>query len=262
MEQDFTPELGDSIIEAVSEETRNKLQSDPMFQLQHEKEDKEKSRTAKDRLASLMDLSMNTTREDYDINSLLRKKNRTDRKRSRELLEEGQSRGLSIALVEVNEDDVARAKEVMGRRKHRTGGSSSFNVSERARQTHIISESIFSKSKPHIAPARAGGNVDRLLSQPQFSERHMSSAARAHQVHVKAMQKAAERNIRVKGLKLTVEGCTDAKPGVTVHRAEARTSVARDDSKRGVTENAPAVATPLVHALDMLTGYGDEDDSS
>jgi hypothetical protein len=263
MEQDFTPELGDSIIEAVSDETRNKLQSDPMFQLQHEKEDKEKSRTAKDRLTSLMDLSVATTREDYDINSLLRRKNRSDRKRSRELLEEGRSRGLSIPLVEANDTDTAAAKEAMQGRKHRTAGSSSFKVSERVRRTSIISESIFAKSKPKSKePLSSSSSRPPSASSEKGSQHPVSSAARAHLVHVKAMQKAAERNIRVKGLKLpppAEEGRHGAKKTESaIHRGEARSNSTKEDAKTA-TKNICVKVVPAVNALDMIAGYTDDD---
>ena len=88
MEQDFVPDADDSLIESTSEEKRALLQQDPIFKLQHEKEDKDKADLSKLQIVSLSILN-DRNRSDYDMNSLLRKKNRDNRKRDRHLLAEG-----------------------------------------------------------------------------------------------------------------------------------------------------------------------------
>eukprot|EP01036_Dinobryon_divergens_P042911 gene42911-57060_t len=72
MEQDFIPESGDSLIQATSDEVKEQLTLDPIFRLQHEKEDKAVADIAKTQLSSLIDLRDSIARNDYEMNSALR----------------------------------------------------------------------------------------------------------------------------------------------------------------------------------------------
>ena len=284
MEQDFTPELGDSIVEAVSDEQRHKLQNDPMYQLQHDKEDKEKARTVKDRLIGLLDLSEATTRADYDVNCKLRRKNRSARKRALELLEEGNQRGLSIPLLEPSEDDAVQAKEVMRNNlKRRSSSNSSFAVSERVRRVGIVSAGIFDTPKDSggrgeeksrtgkLADEKAARRSSRPSSASCPPSVSVSSAARAHHAHQSAMRKAAERNIRVRHMKVSDRPALrqDTKPTVHVSATGRRLAKGVGEGARE-SRDRTSVATPkekcnCVHvsrALDMISAYSDGESDS
>jgi coiled-coil domain-containing protein 130 len=75
-EQDFIPDVDDSLIQSVDESTRQLLTNDPMFRLQHENEDIIKVQTESERLSSLSAIRHNNFKQDYDMNSILRNKNR------------------------------------------------------------------------------------------------------------------------------------------------------------------------------------------
>jgi len=75
-EQDFEPDVNDSIINPVTDEMRRQISSDPMFRLQHENEDILKIQTEKQRFESLADIKESLYKKDYDMNSALRKGNR------------------------------------------------------------------------------------------------------------------------------------------------------------------------------------------
>lgn len=254
MEQDFTPEFGDSLIEAVSDEVKNKLQNDPMYQLQHEKEDKEKARSAKDRIASLVDLSEATTRQDYDINSALRRKNRSQRKRSAELMEEGKRHGLSIPLVEPNEEDATQAKLAMDSHKKNRGHRSTFATNERVKKTKILSSGIFDKpsSSSRSSASKPFGQV---------SATRVSSASRSHGVHITAMQKAAERNIRVKNMRIVDNEDIKLLPTSETNIRKSH-HTKKETNKRNVPTIKDEKQMTNVGALTMLSMYGDCDDSS
>ena len=75
-EQDFEPDVNDSIINPVTDEMRRQISSDPMFRLQHENEDILKIQTEKQRFESLADIKESLYKNDYVMNSVLRKGNR------------------------------------------------------------------------------------------------------------------------------------------------------------------------------------------
>jgi coiled-coil domain-containing protein 130 len=141
MEQEFDAGAEDSIVKLIPEETKKMLEEDSIFRLEYEKEALSVAEASKKRLSSLLDINDKTRKNDYDLNCMLRKKNRTSRARSKELKREGEIRGLSIPLVEPELSDAITAKEMKFKPRH--GGN--FGSSERSKMTSIRSESIFTE---------------------------------------------------------------------------------------------------------------------
>ena len=185
-EQDFNPEEGDGIIETTTEETKKKLQSDPMFKLQHDKEDKERAITAKARISSLVETSEKIYRADYDLNSSLRSANRSHRKRQSELKLEGEQKGLSIPLVEPSPDDEVNAKKAKFRCID--GSNGGFAKSKRIRAAEILTQGIF-ESK------RGTKHYDKV-SNPSSSFKKNSNMKNA-------IKKQAHYKINMKHVKLS-----------------------------------------------------------
>lgn len=147
MEQDFTPDADDSLLVAVSDETKEQLTKDPIYRLQYEKEDKQKSEVAKSHNYAIMELNEKVLKNDYDNNSKLRSIHRSKKRRHKELLEEGSKFGLSIPLVEANEADLEESKLISYK---------SVDTSRRKREKTAIlqlqNQSIFhSSSSPSTA---------------------------------------------------------------------------------------------------------------
>lgn len=143
MNQDFEAGDEDSIVKLLPEETKKQLEDDAIFRLAYEKEALTVAEASKKRLSSLLDLNEKTKKSDYDLNCILRKKNRTSRTRSKELKEEGQIRfGLSIPLVEPDAADTLEAKGIKFKPRH----NGSFGSSERAKMTAIRAQSLFPAS--------------------------------------------------------------------------------------------------------------------
>lgn len=113
MEQDYEMQEIDGLINPLSDESKELLQVNPIFRLQHEKEDYEKGKQATERINDLYEHANQTTKNDYDLNSKLRNMNRLKRKNDLKLLQEGKSKGLSIPLIEPREEDTIRANEIM-----------------------------------------------------------------------------------------------------------------------------------------------------
>ena len=139
MEQEFQADIDDSIIEATTDEQREKLTSDPIFRLQHEKEDLKKAENAKSQLSLLLNMRETVSRNDYDSNSNLRNEHRKRKRRANELLAEGKSLGLSIPLVEPNLSDSHNAKLV----KFKSNIHNKVRNKELKKYLSIQSQSIF-----------------------------------------------------------------------------------------------------------------------
>jgi hypothetical protein len=204
-EQDFEPEAGDGIIEATSVDIKKKLAEDPIFKLQHDKEDRERAMTAKTRLDNLVELSDLVYKPDYDRNSALRSSNRSRRNRQKELAEEGAQLGLSIPLVEPAESDTAIAKATVFRST--TGINSGFAISQRLKVVDIKSQSIF-------GGGLTGGNDAKKRKRsstgpgpgPPPPPVTSSSASRRRDQVKQAMCKQAVHKISMKDVKLAGGG--------------------------------------------------------
>jgi coiled-coil domain-containing protein 130 len=193
MEQEFEPELNDSIIIATTDEDRHLLATDPIFRLQHEKEDKRLALSTKEHLESLIDLQDSQRERDYDMNSLLRYKNRGKRKRAAFLAIEGQKRGLNIPLVEPDESDSIISTSVKFKAKSR-----SFEVSERSKMSTLQSQSIFGSVE------NVSTEDKKLLTKPTKNQKMTaSSGAAKHNAFQAAMAKQAVVKIDITRLKLS-----------------------------------------------------------
>jgi hypothetical protein len=142
-EQDFEPEEGDHLISAVTDETRAKLLNDPIFRLQHAREDQLRTLSAGERMQSLADLRDERFKDDAGSNSSLRKLHRARRHADRARLEEGRKRHMSIALVDADPRDDIAADAV----DFRASKKRSFDASERMRKVDIQQQSIFGNTR-------------------------------------------------------------------------------------------------------------------
>ena len=209
-EQDFEPELDDGIVRATTDEERSMLLSNPMYRLQHDKEDKTRAATVKEQLESLIDLRDVQGSQDYDMNALLRRGNRDKKKHAALLLKEGEARGLSIPLVDEDETDRKRAKLATFRSSSSAlhGQQSGFAVSERKKMTLLQSESIFSAHAVVVPSSSSSSNKrssqHRKSSSSSSSSSNLpqSSEARKQAVIRSAMNKQAMLGINTSHLKV------------------------------------------------------------
>eukprot|EP00607_Mallomonas_marina_P010540 CAMPEP_0182418290 /NCGR_PEP_ID=MMETSP1167-20130531/2759_1 /TAXON_ID=2988 /ORGANISM="Mallomonas Sp, Strain CCMP3275" /LENGTH=339 /DNA_ID=CAMNT_0024592433 /DNA_START=457 /DNA_END=1476 /DNA_ORIENTATION=+ len=142
MEQDFLPEKGDSIIEVTPDDVKQLLTNDPIYRLQHEKQDKALATSAQSQLSSLLDLKETVSKNDYDQNAALRSALRKRKKHSKELLEEGKSIGLSVPLLDRAESDVIEARQM----KYHHQQIDRRKVKEKRKMTSLLTQSIFPSS--------------------------------------------------------------------------------------------------------------------
>ena len=192
MEQDFTPDEGDSLLQTTSEEVKEALVNDPMFRLQYDKEGKIKADIAKGTIEDLIDLKDVTTKNDIDANRLLRRKHRTQKHRDEELRLEAKAIGIGFPLVEPSPSDTILAQKVNFNKR---GRLSSFQISERSRFAALQSEPIFKYDKNNSVKK---GN----MKWPKETI-NMSSEAVKHRRINDAMQKQAQINIDTSSMKVT-----------------------------------------------------------
>ena len=252
-EQDFEPEFDDGIVRATTDEERSMLLSNPMYRLQHDKEDKTRAATVKEHLESLIDLRDVQGSQDYDMNALLRRGNRDKKKHAAFLLKEGEARGLSIPLVDEDETDRKRAKLATFRSSSSAlhGQHSGFAVSERKKMTLLQSESIFSahsvvnsssSSSSSSSNNRSSHHRNSSSKQPSSSSLPQSSEARKQTVIRNAMNKQAILGINTSRLKVG--------------------SSQRIEKKSEVHPPSISVVAPTKNmALAMLVAYTDDDNA-
>lgn len=216
-EQDYEPDVYESHIKVSTDEEKRLLASDPMYRLQHDKEDKVRSQAARERLEGLMDLQEVQTRNDYDANAALRRTNREKRKWASALLEEGHARGLSIPLVECNDTDAKSAKLIMSRVHNST--NKGFATSERKQMIAIQSQSIFASSAAcsagrHRCYISSSNSISNSNSGSKGSNKyddcglaksksHLSSEAKKQINLQAAMAKQATLSLNPKRLKIS-----------------------------------------------------------
>jgi len=165
-EQEFEPEFDDSIINPLTDEARRQMSSDPMFKLQHQNEDIKKFETEKLRFESLSEIKESLYKDDYNMNSLLRKANRTRKRKEKEMLDEGAKRGLAIPLVEPSEADSAAANLVVFKKSK----SERFKIVEREKLTSIQSESFFQSSRPNDSMQSSVDTKRRLTESAMMKQ--------------------------------------------------------------------------------------------
>ncbi len=103
-EQDYVADPADHTIEILSDETKHQISQDPMLKLQHLSADATKAKTTHQQLESLQSLQTSVTKNDFEMNSLLRKANRKLKKQEVSQQEEGRKKGWSnIPLLQNNE---------------------------------------------------------------------------------------------------------------------------------------------------------------
>mmetsp|Transcript_30322 Transcript_30322/g.28966 ORF Transcript_30322/g.28966 Transcript_30322/m.28966 type:complete len:369 (+) Transcript_30322:221-1327(+) len=250
MEQEFEPEENDSIIKGTTDEERNLLAIDPMYRLQHDKEDKRRALSAKEHLESLIDLQDSQKEKDYDMNCLLRKGSREKRKRDIFLLEEGKARGLNIPLVEENESDTTKAKAI----RFNTKINSSFAVAERSKMTALQSQSIFQGTKKIKRDSSSRTQLQQRALKKAPKSKCVSSKAKNQQLINMAMTKQAVVNINTRKLKICDHSSTslrDEKNSIPLQNRLASNAL----SKVALDKN-------ISPALSILSQYSDDDHDS
>jgi len=245
-EQDFEPEFGDGIIETSSTEVKRKLQEDPMFRLQHDKEDKERALSSQRRLDNMLDLSDLVNKPDYDRNSSLRSSHRSQRKRQLELTEEGAKIGLSIPLVEPSNDDVIAAKAASFQSK--VGSNSGFSISHRTKVVDIKSQSIFASQPAVRTSAMKKKRKHERTTLPIPS----SSASRKNDKLKAALNKQAIHKISMKNVKL---GATTLSSSVSF----SGVSISNQVKSKGDSEVMVVQGDVKKGALTLLSGLYDSD---
>mmetsp|Transcript_31132 Transcript_31132/g.69199 ORF Transcript_31132/g.69199 Transcript_31132/m.69199 type:complete len:447 (-) Transcript_31132:278-1618(-) len=140
------------VIELAAEEEREKLRSDALYRLEHGEAAKQRARSAAEQIADLQDLKESTSRDDYQVNKLLRAQLREARKQDAALEERRKTLNLheSVRLLPASESDEAVAALAFYNHEMK---SDNTNAAGKLRQG-ILGQSIFSSKA--TAGAAAG----------------------------------------------------------------------------------------------------------
>ena len=183
MEQDYEPDyINDSVEKVNSIVDKQLLASDPIYKLQHDREDKVKADTARERINNILTIK-ETFEDDYSHNSDLRKILRTKKKKDLALLKEGQAIGINIPLIDTLEmDEVYSSLEPYQPSSRRV--ASSYRRSEGLKLLEIQSASIFDKPKSSLTTAASTTtnatkkrSSSSITAPSSSSKRHKSSSS-------------------------------------------------------------------------------------
>jgi hypothetical protein len=251
-EQDFEPELGDSIIAATTDEARLLLVNDPMFRLQHGEEDRRKALNDQERIDALIDLNEVHSNQ-YDRNAELRATSRKRKKRDIELAAEGAAMGMGISLLEQSEEDAEGARQALF---HKTMAPN-FSGRERLRLANIQHQNIFQKDKKSSRSRESGGGSSSMSG---------SRSSQQYQHNSQLLAKAAALQIDSRSLKISSAQTAAAKPIKYLKTVAVITKAKQGSSKAGPSSTSGSGAKPVASSsvakpvaaasvLDMLAGY-------
>jgi hypothetical protein len=137
-EQDYEANEAEGIVEVGNDEEKMKLNNDPMYKLQHIEEDKHKTITATNQIIELLDVQKTAYKKDYDMNSLLRKRNREKRKEEIHQKEEGKKRCINIPIVRLTAEEDKQAMQFLKESKIH------LKLEDQSSKSQVQSQSIFS----------------------------------------------------------------------------------------------------------------------
>ena len=192
-EQDFEPEVNDSIINPVTEEVRRQISSDPMFKLQHDNEDIRKINSEKERFEFLSDIRDSLYKNDYNMNSILRKANRARKKKEKDALDEGEKRGIAIPLLEANDADKSAASLI----SYRKGKLDQFKTAEKEKLIQLQSSSLFGVNED-----KGSKRID-MVAYPDVNSNSSRSKVEKRKLVETAMMKQARVKINPAHFKLS-----------------------------------------------------------
>ena len=264
MEQDYVPAHNDLAISLPTDEHKYGMEHDAIYRMSHLKEDEKRAIVLKERLEDLESLKSRQAKDDYELNSKLRKLNRKKRNEVKDTKREGRKRGLDIAILPEDISDADKAANVIFSAKNYK-----FRGNEKADKMKIINESIFpdssskpmnsqsltnSKSKPpsnvlsfsSIGSSQSNGrksgiDIDKVLENMKMQNSMHSIDPKKFTIKP---QEASSKDVLKINLNISVT---------------ARPIGAKEDTKCAINKtDIVAVAAPPP-ALLMLNSYGDDD---
>lgn len=145
-EQDYIPTIEDGLID-ISGDSRQQIQKDAMNKLEHNQEDLQKAKTTHQRLQELQELQHKESFQDFNMNSLMRKKNREKKRDVKRKLDEGQKVGLSFELQDSTSDDLKIANSIEFKKQK----IDNFNLSEQKKKLAISTSKLFKQKDQKLS---------------------------------------------------------------------------------------------------------------
>eukprot|EP01083_Nonionella_stella_P068038 180382_1 len=128
------------LINVQSDAHKEKMETDPIYRLQHQEMDKKHKLQNALRLQALHSLQ-ERDKNDYDNNCNLRRKLRAKKKRKQQLQKHADAKGFALPLLEFNEEDEQKAKHVQFKKEI------SAKKKLKRKRRKIENESVFNDAK-------------------------------------------------------------------------------------------------------------------
>lgn len=265
MEQDYVPAHNDPAICLQTDEHKYDMEHDAIYRMSHLKEDEKRAIVLKKSLEDLETLKSHQAKDDYELNSKLRRLNRKKKSEIKDSKREGRKRGLDIAILPEDISDADKAANVIFNTKNRK-----FRGNEKADKMKIINESIFAdssskptnfqslaKSKPKSLgnvsslssngnERKSGKNIDEVLENMKMQNSMYNIDPKTFTIKP---QEASSKGV----LKINLNVSVTTRPVGAKGLSDTKGSKDDMNPKTDVVITAPS-------ALMMLSSYGDESD--
>jgi coiled-coil domain-containing protein 130 len=256
-EQDYEPDINDSAIALLDDETRQLITKDPMYKIQHENEDIRKTLSEKAAFERLTEICHQNHEQDYDLNSQLRKRHRIEKKKKQKLVGEGAARGLAMPLLEIDEGDTEKAKLL-----HYQDDLREKRYLEKSQHDRLLlqKESIFNISEKRENNSNNNNNNNNNNYNNNSKKRKISRIERELQ-EKRARQGKLIRHGAAMGLLMSpppvpVPAARERASQAIIKRvASSQASRDTDTDRDKDTHTSTKRAEPVKSALDLLSEY-------
>jgi coiled-coil domain-containing protein 130 len=199
-EQDYDIGTEEGVVELTTDEQRLRIDTDPMYRLQHTEQDKSRTQSAKQNLRQLQQLQDKVVKHDYDLNSLLRKCNRTIKKRDKQMLDAGNKRGLSMPLLDISDSDRQEANQRFLLLHH---NDDRLMIKEKLRLKMVEQQSIFDNTSKSTTNQSSSISLDTIGAQ--LLNRHQGQEDKSS-LTTSILLKRKRKHVEPETLSLSKEG--------------------------------------------------------
>jgi hypothetical protein len=123
-------------------------------------DNKKRALSVQERIDGLLDFNEAQSKDDYDLNADLRRRLRQRKRKDREMIEEGQRRGIALPILDLNPDDIAQSKMAS------FSSLPAVKKQAMARRTDIFTQSIFQTNSKEIS--RSFGQKSKAAKMEQI----------------------------------------------------------------------------------------------
>jgi len=236
MEQDYKPDIEDGVIDILSDETKFQLANDPIYLMQHNLEGKIKAQTANERLEALIDLKQTNSKLDYDINSIMRAKNREKKEQQKIKNKESLKYGINVPLVDAVDEDYVTSKNA---NFAMTKYQRNVKQKEKRKIVEIQSQSIFADDN----------KKKKKKSNNKSSEEVMKKSTAINIDNFKTIGSTGNDLSNPRSIVIKTARRIDIKDKSCVNNSSSNSSSSSSSSSDGISSSSNSISNNILQSL-------------